>query len=151
MNSQTHNMLHHLDAVDPMVLTLRSEVEELLLDDTRFRFEICITEVLANLVTHVKKKVSDSPIEIKMNLRPSHVSIEIFDPIGVEPFDPCSNGKSLSEVDAMAEGGRGIGLIMECADEVKYGQSGARNSLCLEFWDQTQVKDNPQSTNGARE
>lgn len=135
MSNHTYNMPSQLEAVDPMVLTLRSAVEKVVSNDTRFRFEICITEVLTNLVIHAQKKPSGTDIEIAMNLEAGHVAIEIFDPIGVAPFDPNSHAKNLSDIDAMAEGGRGIGLIMECADEVKYGQSGGRHRLALDFWD----------------
>jgi len=57
-------MANDFEAVDPTVLALRSEVEEVLQDDTRFRFEICLSEVLANLVAHAEAKTSDAPIKI---------------------------------------------------------------------------------------
>jgi anti-sigma regulatory factor (Ser/Thr protein kinase) len=41
----------------------------------------------------------------------------------------------LAQVDEMAEGGRGLGLIMEFANEVEYGQSVSGYSLLLKFWD----------------
>lgn len=148
MNHQTHHMPKQLAAVDPMVVALRSEVEPIVSDGTRFRFEICIIEALTNLVTHAAADTSETAIEIRMNLKTGYVKIEIFDPLGAAPFDPCSAAKNLSEIDGMAEGGRGIGLIMECSDAAQYGPSGDRNSLKLEFWDADDAA-SPQSENGA--
>lgn len=151
MSHRNFEMSNEIDAVDPMVLTLREEVEADLTDDTRFRFEICITEILANLVNHAQTKISDAAIKISLSVKPGSASIEIFDPIGAKPFDIREYATDLSQVDAMAEGGRGLGLIMECADEVKYSRSGDRNSLRLEFWDESQTETNELPLNGASE
>lgn len=151
MTLRIFEMLNEISEVDPMVLVLRAEVEPVLADDTRFRFEICITEVLANLVNHAQTKISDAAIKISLSTEPGHASVEIFDPIGAKPFDIREYATDLSQVDAMAEGGRGLGLIMECADEVKYSRSGDRNSLQLEFRDETQVERNEFPLNGASE
>lgn len=138
MSQHIHHMPRQLDAVDPLVVALKSEVAKQLSDQARFRFELCVIEALTNLVTHAQGEALDDVIEIRMNLKNGYVKIELFDPSGAKPFDPCSSAKELSQVDGMAEGGRGIGLIMELADTAAYGPSEHRNSLRLEFWDADQ-------------
>lgn len=150
MSTRTFNM-NQLAAVDPMVLALRSEVEQVLRDDTRFRFEICITEVLTNLVKHAATSETNASIKITLNKKPGQAEIEIFDPIGTKPFDLRDHANDLSQLDVMAEGGRGLGLIMECADVVRYGPSGEGYSLYLEFSDAEQPEITSQPVNGASE
>lgn len=147
MTAHLYKMSNIIDAVDPMVMTLRAEVAEVLSDDARFRFEICVTEALANLVTHAPK--SDAPVDILLTMSAGHTVIEIFDTAGAPPFDLRNHATDLADVDAMSEGGRGLGLIMECADRVHYGPSGPGNSLVLEFWNDTQSGVKPQPANGA--
>lgn len=148
MNQYIDHIPRQLDAVDPAVIALKSEVEKQLSDEVRFRFELCVIEALTNLVTHAQGETLDDVIEIRMDLKDGHVKIELFDPSGAEPFDPCSGATDISEIDGMAEGGRGIGLIMELADTAVYGPSDNRNSLKLEFWDVGQQAA-PQLSSGA--
>lgn len=61
------------------------------------------------------------------------VRLEIFDPVGAPPFDLTAYATAQSEVDPMAESGRGLGLILRCADGVHYGLSGNRRRLALDF------------------
>jgi len=135
VNSQTYTMSNALEAVDPMVQRLSAAVEPSLSDPTRFKFEICISEALNNLVAHARPKASAAEININLRVKPAAISIEIFDPAGAEPFDLREKATDLSQVNEMAEGGRGLGLIMEFANEVEYGQSNSGYSLLLKFWD----------------
>ena len=151
MSTQTYHMTNRLDAVDPMVVVLRSQVEDALEDNTRFRFEVGITEVLTNLVHHAETDTIRVPVVITLHKKQGHAEIEIFDPIGAKPFDPSDHVNDLSTVDAMAEGGRGIGLIMQCADVVRYGPSGDGHSLYLEFSDVAQPDITSQPVNGESE
>ena len=43
----------------------------------------------------------------------------------------------LAEVEVTAESGRGLGLILECADRVTYGPSPQRNRLQLDFYNRS--------------
>jgi serine/threonine-protein kinase RsbW len=118
-----------------MVQRLSAAVEPTLSGATRFKFELCISEALNNLVTHARPKVSAADINIDLTVQPEAVLIEIFDPAGAEPFYLREMATDLSRVDEMSEGGRGLGLIMEFANEVEYGPSGNGYSLSLKFWD----------------
>ena len=151
MTTHTFDISNTLDAVDPMVLTLRSKVEGMLSDDTRFRFEIGVTEILTNLVNHAQTDVTDPLIKIVLTVKQGIALIDISDPSGAEPFDLRSHATDLSDIDAMAEGGRGLGLIVQCADALHYDQSGDQNHLSLKFCDDDQSEKHSSSMNGANE
>lgn len=140
MTAQTFHMTNGVDAIDPMVLTLRGHVAPVLSDDARFRFELCVTEALTNIVTHAT--ATTAPITINLRVDAGHASIDIFDPEGADPFDLRAHANELSQVDAMAESGRGLGLIVECSDNVSYGPTGTQNALTLEFRDTRPNPDN---------
>lgn len=134
MNQQTFHMENQIDAVDPMVLSLKRQVEDLLPPEALFRFEICVSEALSNLALHAKPARDGARIMVTLSrLSPNGVQIEIYDPEGADAFDPRNHATALSEVDEMAEGGRGLGLILNCADVVTYGDRALRNRLCLAF------------------
>jgi serine/threonine-protein kinase RsbW len=124
---------HRLDDVDAMVVRLASEAEHALPMEARFRFELSVSEALTNLVTHAKTDVKDAVIDIRLAVGDAEVSIEICDPTGSAPFDLRAHAPDLSNVAPTLEGGRGLGLIMECADSVAYGPSENQNSLKLTF------------------
>lgn len=126
-------MANRLEEVDPTVLLLKQRLEGLLPDEAQFRFDLCVTEALTNLVLHAKPSTQEATIDGQLTVRGDEVVIELFDPEGAQPFDLRDNARSLSDIDAMAEGGRGLGLILECADRVNYGSVGRRNRLELAF------------------
>lgn len=134
MTSHIFQMPNQLDAVDPMVLTLKRLLEGHLADEAQFRFDICVSEALVNLVVHAETREKDVPIDIRLDVTGDAVTIEIFDPADAPAFDLREKGRALAEVDAMAEGGRGLGLILECANRVDYGAVQQRNRLELSFW-----------------
>ncbi|WP_119840550.1 ATP-binding protein [Pseudooceanicola algae] len=126
-------MPKRLDAVDPMVLALKGQVEGHLAMDVQFRFNICVSEALTNLVLHARSTDPDAQVDIALATVGEDIVIEIFDPPGAAAFDLREKAAALSEVDLLAEGGRGLGLILECADRVDYGAEGDRNRLRLAF------------------
>lgn len=133
MTALPFQMPNQLDHVDPMVLALSSEVQNVLTMEARFRFEVSISEALTNLVTHANTEAKDAVIDIRLTLGNDTASIEIFDPTGAAAFDIAAHAPDLSQVDPTLEGGRGLGLIMECADRVEYGLSNTQNRLKLTF------------------
>lgn len=126
-------MPSRLDSVDPMVLTLKGQLEGILSNEALCRFDICLSEALANLVLHAKTDINEALITVNLDIAEGVVTAEIFDPEGAQAFDIRDSARDLSEVDAMAESGRGLGLILECADSVDYGMVRDRNRLFLIF------------------
>lgn len=133
MSALTFHMQNQLEAVDPMVLTLKGHLGDRLADETLMRFDICMSEALANLVLHAKTEQKDAPIDLMFNFDDDVLTVDIFDPEGTEAFDIRKQARALSDVDVMAESGRGLGLILECADGVEYGPVQNRRCLSLKF------------------
>lgn len=133
MTSQSFHMPRRLEAVDPMVLTLKGRLEGFLSDEALCRFDICLSETLANLVLHAVTDVADAQIDVSLTFGNGNVTAEIFDPDGAQAFDIRDSARDLFDVDVLAESGRGLGLILECADAVDYGLIRNRNRLSLTF------------------
>lgn len=133
MTKQTFRIPNTLEAVDTMVLRLKAEVGGALEVEAPMRFEICVTEALSNLTLHANSRDRNAPIDIALSVEGSAVVVEIFDPVGAKPFDLKDHAVALSNVEVTAENGRGLGLILECADGVTYGPSEGRNRLALSF------------------
>ncbi|WP_305968701.1 MULTISPECIES: ATP-binding protein [unclassified Mameliella] len=133
MTVQTFHMSNDLEAVDPMVVALGRQVEGRLDGVAQSRFGICLSEALTNLVLHAETSNKDIPIQIHLTTTQHEVVVEVFDPVGAPAFDLRQHGNVLSQVDAWAESGRGLGLIMECADRVDYGPVARKNRLLLGF------------------
>ncbi|MHA6327064.1 ATP-binding protein [Roseivivax sp. CAU 1753] len=115
-----------------MVLTLCRQVEGRLSGVAQSRFGICLSEALTNLVLHAPTPHKEAVIDISLSIE-KEIVVELFDPKGAPAFDPREQASALLQVDPMAESGRGLGLIMECADRVEYGAVAKRNRLILGF------------------
>lgn len=122
-----------LEDVDPMVMSLRAAVGMVLKGDDVLRCEISVAEALTNIVMHAAPKCADAYIDVIVTEIPQAVVVEIFDPAGAEAFDPRDHVTVFHTVDPMAESGRGLGLILKCADVVRYGPVDGRNRLSLAF------------------
>nr|WP_237693224.1 ATP-binding protein [Octadecabacter algicola] len=116
-----------------MVQLLVAAAESSLSQDVLGRFGICTSETLTNLVLHAKNCAPDAKIQITLRDTENAVFLEVFDPEGAAPFDLRKYATDLSEIDVMAEGGRGLGLIMACADHVAYGRVDGKYRLELTF------------------
>lgn len=126
-------MANSLDAVDPMVLTLKAAVSGELDRSAIMRFEICIIEVLTNAVEHAWFGEKREPIELFVHIGTNEVIIDVLDPIGAPPFDLREHATKIDQVDSMSESGRGLGLILECANSIKYHEFEGRRRLSLGF------------------
>lgn len=133
MSAVTFHMPNQLEAVDPMVLALKSHLQDKVADEALMRFDICMSEALANLVLHAKTEQKDAPIVMMLDFDGDVLTVDVFDPEGTEAFDIRKQARALSDVDVMAESGRGLGLILECADGVEYGPVQNRRCLSLKF------------------
>lgn len=130
MINRRYHMQNTLEDVDPLVVTLKGDVSALLDIATAFRVELCVSEALTNVVRHA---ASDAQIEIVLSETDDGVTVAIFDPDGAAHFDLRDHAPALENIDPLAECGRGLGLIMQCADAVTYGPDGGRNRLALTF------------------
>jgi serine/threonine-protein kinase RsbW len=127
------HMQNDIGAVDRMVVSLRSAVDGTLDSATIFRFETCISEALTNIVKHSATAHKNDPILIQVSETQADLDVSIFDPADAAPFDLRDHARDLDNVDPLAESGRGLGLIMQCADAVDYGSHDGRTRLILTF------------------
>ena len=125
-------MQNDLDAVDTTVVALCACVADALPAATMIRFQICISEALTNLVKHTSAPAS-AVVDIDVTVNPDAVQVAIYDPDGAAPFDLRDHAVDLDTLDPLAESGRGIGLILQCADTVEYSAPGGRARLSLTF------------------
>lgn len=128
-----YQMKNMLEDVTPTVMSLKADVCVALGASTTVRFEICISEALTNVVKHAQPTTPDELIDVTVQETSDAISVEIFDPAGAVPFDLRDHAHDLETVDPLAESGRGLGLIMQCADAIDYGPTGDRNRLILTF------------------
>lgn len=131
MISHTFHMPNVLERVDPMVVSLRAHVESELAQDALTRFEICASEALTNLAKH--GGCPGAEVIIHVTTTAARVRLEIADPKGAEPFDLKQHARDLTQVDLMAESGRGLGLVLHCADAVDYSPTDTGYRLALDF------------------
>ncbi len=125
-------MPNTLDAVDPMVVALCAHVAEALPPAVLVRFQICLSEALTNVVKHAGAPAS-AVIDVDATINPDAVLIELFEAEGANPFDPRDHAVDLAALDPLAESGRGIGLILHCADAVEYSAPDGPARLSLTF------------------
>lgn len=133
MNRAAFTMTTRIDAVDPMVLSLKAAVSGLLTEEKGFAFELCVSEALTNLVKHGSAANEDGTVGLTLQVSEASVTLEIYDAEGAAPFDLRDHAPDLSDIEVHAESGRGLALIMQCADQVDYGASDGANRLSLVF------------------
>ena len=118
-----------------MVLDVMSKMDGTGAPELQARMQICLSEALYNLVLHAEAADKSRPIDVVLTVDNTGdgAVLEIFDPPGATPFDVRTHAPDLSQIDLMAEHGRGLALILECADRVDYGPADGRNRLSLDF------------------
>jgi len=126
-------MQNDLGDVDRMVVALKTAVDGTLDSAAMFKFEICTSEALTNIVKHAAPIAKNASILVQLSEAESTLDVMIFDPAGAAPFDLRDHARDLDTVDPLAESGRGLGLIMQCADAVDYGSHDGRTRLILTF------------------
>ena len=126
-------MPNRLTDVDPTVVDAMATLEGAAPQGVLSRVQICLSEALQNLVDHAPTEDASAPIEFHILQDAPLIAVEIFDPVGAPPFDLRQHARSISEIDALAEDGRGLAIILECADEVEYGAPNGHHRLRLTF------------------
>lgn len=133
MTYRAFSMAARIDDVDAMGLQLKAAAAPMLSEDRLIAFEIAVIEALTNVVLHALRGVPDATIDIDVSGENGKVQVEIRDHGRPAPPDLFDSVGALDEVDAMAESGRGVALILTCADEVNYQSKDGLNRLSLCF------------------
>ena len=102
-----------------------------------FNIELCVIEAVTNSIKHAYKEKAGQEVVITFTLSDHDAVFEICDK--GSPMDPerlkqadlltshCENGC----IDAVAECGRGLGIMKEIMDEVAYCSENGLNCLTL--------------------
>lgn len=93
--------------------------------------EIALVEIFTNAVRHAHRNYpEETPIEIVLELQSDRLEIKIWD--RGQPFDLMNCIESLPDrIDPNREGGRGLKIIKEVADQLSYTRQQDRNCLTM--------------------
>src|SRR3954447_20191686 len=94
-------------------------------DDTMADLKLALTEAVSNSVRHAYGPDGDGSVDVRYELHPDRLGIEVID--DGEGFDPDAPASAESE--ELTEGGLGIAIIKSIADEFELQSSpGVRGS-----------------------
>ncbi|MFW6007333.1 MAG: ATP-binding protein [Halanaerobiales bacterium] len=101
-----HKIINEITAVDPEI------------QDIEFRVEMAAREMLANAIEH-GCKTQEQFIQVELKVSSSEVYLKVIDP--GEGFDWENADFSIP---LLNERGRGLGMIKEAADRIKFNKVG---------------------------
>lgn len=93
-------------------------------DDTYGNVMLALSEAVTNAIVHGNKQDSDKKVHIMASQNNQKLTISIKDE--GEGFDPSSLPDPLQDENLLKEGGRGVYLIEQFADEVTYSEGGTK-------------------------
>ena len=104
--------------------------------NVQFAMDLCLEEVLSNIIRHGYAGAEDSPIIVYFQMpRSGHFVIEVYDEAPYfNPLDTPELPLVNSGVDGEVRiGGQGIRLLRRFADALKHEPTPTGNRLCMEF------------------
>jgi serine/threonine-protein kinase RsbW len=95
--------------------------------------QLCLEEALTNIVMHGVAGARQKHIEVEIATEQGRLTVEIYDDCA--PFDPLARAappvpESLPQASI---GGRGIQLMRQFSDDMRYERDAGRNHLTLVF------------------
>jgi len=100
-------------------------------EDKRFALEVCLEEIVTNVMKYAYPPGTIGPVEISLTLEADTLQIQVLDEGA--PFDPTS----APEVDTTLPleqrpiGGLGLHMVRKMMDAVHYRREGERNLLTM--------------------
>ncbi|MBP0616493.1 ATP-binding protein [Jiella mangrovi] len=127
-----------LEAADAATVDLRGRASALLAEEQLARFELAASEALTNIVRHAYGGKAGGEIDIELFEAPDHAVTLVLRDRGEAPPAGTFDLKNLPDVDevdvfALPEGGWGVGLLHQCADEIGFQSDARGNRLTLRF------------------
>lgn len=100
---------------------------------TRFGMDLCLEEVLSNIIRHGYRGAPGHAILVTYeNPRRDTFSLVIEDE--APPFNPLRhNDRPVCSLDDVSEGGHGIHLVRQFANQVDYAPTATGNRLTISF------------------
>jgi serine/threonine-protein kinase RsbW len=88
-------------------------------EDRRYDLDLILEELFTNMIKYNRETVE--PVQIELHRRNSMVVATLRD-VGVHPFDPTATlpGAGDSSPDSLQTGGRGLNLVKQYADDLRY-------------------------------
>lgn len=127
-------MLHHtlssdlesLNQVESIIAQLQTQIG--FSDDVAGNVMMALHEAVTNAIIHGNKLDPAKQVSIEVRLEPKQFLITVGDQ--GPGFDPDSLPDPLDEANLLKSGGRGVFLIRQFADEVRFNDSGNQITLC---------------------
>lgn len=120
-----------LEEVDGATVAVRNEAARELSEPALIRLEIAVTEALTNIVRHGYSKPGGQ-IHLTCGEHGDGFVVTISDAGRRVPEHLFTSPAHLPD-DPLQESGRGVALILACADVVDYRRLGGRNELSMVF------------------
>ena len=122
--------LSELTRVSPWVGELAAECE--IPGEVRFAVELCLEEVLSNIVRHGYRGEAGHAIAVDFGRDERGLVFAVED--NAPPFEPIEPGDAVSEsLDTITPGGQGIRLLFRFASSVGYERLSGGNRLTIRF------------------
>lgn len=116
-----------IERLEPYLEQIRARVG---FDEERFpQIRLAVNEAVTNAIVHGNKEDATKKVHISARRVDDVLQISVKDE--GEGFDPASLPDPLQEENLLKESGRGIFLIRECTDQLKFSEDGTR--LILQF------------------
>ena len=102
-----------------------------------YQIELCVVEILNNVIEYGYRMQKGHPIEIRCNFRDSSVRIAVVDQARpMESFDIPNIDFDPDDVESLPERGFGLYLVNEIMDEVRYESRDKSNRVVMrKSWD----------------
>lgn len=91
--------------------------------------KVALSEACSNVVRHAYEEGHEGVVEIRYELEPNRIAIEVSDDGSGFGFDPAE----LEDADKLSEGGLGIAIIRALSDEVDIGGGPDGSGVRLRF------------------
>ena len=98
-------------------------------EELGYRVELVASEAITNAIEHGNRLDASKSVHVRLGSGPDGVTIEVEDE--GDGFDPGAVPDPIAEKALMAEGGRGLFLMKELADEIRYEHDGRCVVLAL--------------------
>ncbi len=93
----------------------------------RFRLQVVLSEALANAILRGNREALDKYVDVRAELRADLIRVDVTDQ--GPGFDPAAIPEPIEPEQIDEAGGRGLFLIRQLVDTVRFNEQG--NSICM--------------------
>jgi serine/threonine-protein kinase RsbW len=96
-----------------------------------FEIELAVVEAVNNAVEHAHHKQREKVVTVRVRLTPRRIKFTVIDSGAPIDFKSAIAASAALENSIEAERGRGLKLIRELMDEIRYERKGETNQITL--------------------